>query len=108
MAMNTMRRNVPKSLARMSGGECESFAREEAYENRIAEVAKHAHNRCMPSFYLSNPTPGLHRLDVKLAQDLPRACGGARQLLGHQQCHGKPRCADIQVKQTNYNKKRGK
>lgn len=69
MTANAMRRNVPKSLANMSGGEYEPFAREKAFENRIAEAAKHAQNRYMLSFYPSNPTPGLHTLDVKLTQD---------------------------------------
>lgn len=69
MAVNAMRRNVPKTLAAMSGGEYEPFTRERAFEDRIAEAAKHAHNRYMLSFYPSNPTPGFHTLQVKLTQD---------------------------------------
>jgi VWFA-related protein len=69
MAVNAMRRNVPKTLAEMSGGEYEPFAREKGFEDRIAEAARHAHNRYMLSFYPSNPTPGLHSLEVKLSQN---------------------------------------
>jgi VWFA-related protein len=69
MAVNAMRRNVPKTLAAMSGGEYEPFAREKGFENRIAEAATHAHNRYMLSFYPTDPTPGLHTLQVKLTQD---------------------------------------
>jgi VWFA-related protein len=69
MAMNAMRRNVPKTLADMSGGEYEPFVRERAFENRIEEAARHAHNRYILSFYPSDPTPGLHTLQVKLTQD---------------------------------------
>ena len=69
MAINAMRRNVPKTLAGMSGGEYEPFAREKGFENRIAEAATHAHNRYMLSFYPTDPTPGLHTLQVKLTQD---------------------------------------
>jgi VWFA-related protein len=69
MAVNAMRRNVPKTLADMSGGEYEPFAREKAFENRIAEAARHAHNRYLLSFHPSNLTPGLHTLQVGLAQD---------------------------------------
>jgi VWFA-related protein len=69
MAVNAMRRNVPKTLADMSGGEYEPFAREKAFEDRIAEAARHAHNRYILSFYPSNPTPGLHTLEVKLMPD---------------------------------------
>jgi hypothetical protein len=69
MAVNAMRRNVPKTLASMSGGEYEPFARERSFENRISEAARHAHNRYMLSFYPSDPTSGLHTLEVKLTQD---------------------------------------
>lgn len=69
MAVNAMRRNVPKTLAAMSGGEYEPFAREKAFESRITEAARHAHNRYMLSFYPTDPAPGLHTLDVKLTQD---------------------------------------
>ena len=69
MAVNAMRRNVPKTLADMSGGEYEPFAREKAFENRIGEAARHAHNRYLLSFHPSDLTPGLHTLEVKLAQD---------------------------------------
>lgn len=68
-AVNAMRRNVPKTLASMTGGEYEPFAREKAFEDRIAEAARHAHNRYLLSFYPSNPEPGLHTLQVKLSQD---------------------------------------
>lgn len=69
MAMNSMRRNVPKTLADMTGGEYEPFAREKAFEDRIAEAARHTHNRYLLSFRPENPAPGLHILDVKLAQN---------------------------------------
>jgi VWFA-related protein len=69
MAVNAMRRNVPKTLAEMSGGEYEPFARERAFENRVAEAARHAHNRYLLSFHPSNPTPGLHTIEVKLNHD---------------------------------------
>jgi hypothetical protein len=42
MAVNAMRRNVPKTLAEMSGGEYEPFARERAFEDRVEEAARHA------------------------------------------------------------------
>ncbi|MGC2164360.1 MAG: VWA domain-containing protein [Silvibacterium sp.] len=69
MAVNAMRRNVPRTLAEMSGGEYEPFARERAFEDRIEEAARHAHNRYILSFYPNDPTPGLHTLQVKLTQD---------------------------------------
>jgi VWFA-related protein len=69
MAANAMRRNVPKSLAEMSGGEYEPFSREKAFEDRISEAAKHARNRYLLSYAPSDPSPGLHTLQVKLTQN---------------------------------------
>jgi VWFA-related protein len=69
MAVNAMRKNAPKTLASMSGGEYEPFTRDKAFENRLAEEAKHARNRYLLSFRPTDPTPGLHTIQVKLTQD---------------------------------------
>jgi len=69
MAYNAMRKNAPKTLASMSGGEYEPFSRDKAFENRLAEEAKHARNRYLLSFRPTDPTPGLHTVQVKLTQD---------------------------------------
>lgn len=69
MTINAMRRNTPKTLASMSGGEYATFARDKGFEDHIAEVATHARNRYMLSFHPSDLTPGLHDLKVSLAQD---------------------------------------
>lgn len=69
MAMNAMRRNAPKALAALSGGEYGSFTREKGFEAQVAEVASHARNRYILSFHPSDLTPGLHTIRVKLTQD---------------------------------------
>jgi VWFA-related protein len=69
MVYNAMRKNAPKTLASMSGGEYEAFSRDKAFENRLAEEAKHARNRYLLSFRPTDPTPGLHTVQVKLTQD---------------------------------------
>lgn len=69
MTMNAMRRNTPKTLAALSGGEYAPFTRERAFEARVAEVASHARNRYILSFHPTDLTPGLHTLQVKLTQD---------------------------------------
>jgi VWFA-related protein len=69
MTINAMRKNTPKTLAAMSGGEYAPFTREKGFENRIAEVASHARNRYMLSFRPTDLTPGLHTIQVSLAQD---------------------------------------
>ncbi len=69
MTVNAMRRNTPKSLAELSGGECDPFTREKGFEARVAEVASHARNRYILSFHPTDLTPGLHSIQVKLTQD---------------------------------------
>ena len=69
MTMNAMRRNTPKTLAELSGGEYDPFTKERAFEARVAEVASHARNRYILSFHPTDLTPGLHTIQVKLTQD---------------------------------------
>ncbi|MGC2300205.1 MAG: hypothetical protein WA476_15460 [Acidobacteriaceae bacterium] len=69
MTMNAMRRNTPKTLAALSGGEYDPFTREKGFETRVAEVASHARNRYILSFHPTDLTPGLHTIEVKLTQD---------------------------------------
>ncbi len=69
MTMNAMRRNTPKTLAALSGGEYDPFTKEKGFETRVAEVASHARNRYILSFHPTDPTPGLHSIQVKLTQD---------------------------------------
>lgn len=69
MTINAMRKNTPKTLASMSGGEYASFTKDKGFENRIAEVANHSRNRYVLSFRPTDPTPGLHTIRVTLNQD---------------------------------------
>ncbi|MFP5228385.1 MAG: hypothetical protein ACLGXA_12235 [Acidobacteriota bacterium] len=69
MTVNAMRRNTPKTLAELSGGEYDPFTREKGFEARVAEVASHARNRYILSFHPTDLTPGLHSIEVKLTQD---------------------------------------
>jgi VWFA-related protein len=69
MTMNAMRRNTPKALAELSGGEYDPFTKEKGFEQRVAEVASHARNRYILSFHPTDLTPGLHTIEVKLTQD---------------------------------------
>ncbi|HEX3660974.1 MAG TPA: VWA domain-containing protein [Acidobacteriaceae bacterium] len=69
MTMNAMRRNTPKTLAALSGGEYDPFTKEKGFEQRVAEAASHARNRYILSFHPTDLTPGLHTIEVKLTQD---------------------------------------
>jgi VWFA-related protein len=70
MTYNAMRKNMPKTLAELSGGEYAPFTRDKTFQNAVVELSNHAHNRYLLSFHPSDLTPGLHTLDVKLNEDL--------------------------------------
>jgi ssDNA-binding replication factor A large subunit len=69
MAVQAFKKNVSKEIAHMSGGEYFSFTGDKGFEKRIVESAQHTRNRYLITFSPSNPTPGLHTLRVRTAQD---------------------------------------
>jgi VWFA-related protein len=69
MAYNAMRKNVPKTLVRMSGGEYANFSRDKRFQMDVVELANDALNRYLLSFHPSNLTAGLHHLQVKVNID---------------------------------------
>lgn len=69
MTMNAMRRNTPKTLAELSGGEYAPFTRDKGFESRVLQAASHARNRYILSFRPSDLTPGLHAVQVRLSED---------------------------------------
>lgn len=68
MAVQAMRKNTPKTIAAISGGEYELFTSHRGFESRMAEFANHLHNRYLLSFEPKDPHPGLHRVSVRLRQ----------------------------------------
>jgi VWFA-related protein len=69
MAVQAFKKNVTKEVARMSGGEYLTFTGDKAFESKVVESAKHARNRYLLTFSPSDPTPGLHTIRVRTAQD---------------------------------------
>jgi VWFA-related protein len=69
MIVPAFKRNVTKEVAHMSGGEYHPFTGDKGFEKRIVESAQHARNRYLITFSPSNPTPGLHTIRVRTAQD---------------------------------------
>ncbi|HEX4006588.1 MAG TPA: VWA domain-containing protein [Acidobacteriaceae bacterium] len=69
MTVNAMRRNTPRTLAALSGGEYAPFTRDKGFQNRVEEAASHARNRYILSFRPTDLTPGLHSIEVRLTQD---------------------------------------
>ncbi len=69
MIVQAFKKNVAKEVAAMSGGEFTRFTGDKAFEQRVADAAKHARNRYLLTFSPSDPTPGLHTIRVKTVQD---------------------------------------
>jgi VWFA-related protein len=61
-----MRKNVPSTIASMSGGEYELFATRRKFEVRVNDFTNHLHSRYLLSFAPQSPHPGLHQIRVKL------------------------------------------
>jgi hypothetical protein len=61
-----MRKNAPKEIARLTGGEYELFKSHRGFEDHMVEFANHVHNRYLLSFQPKNPHPGLHEIRVRV------------------------------------------
>lgn len=68
MAREAMRKNAPKSVASMTGGEYELFASSKSFEEFLTNFTNHLHNRYLLRFSPKNPTPGLHEIKVRLRE----------------------------------------
>ena len=66
LAIEAMRKNTPKTIASLTGGEYELFTSHKAFESRMVEFANHLNNRYLLSFDPKDPHPGLHRVSVRL------------------------------------------
>lgn len=61
-----MRKNVPNTVATMTGGEYELFTTRKKFDLRMNDFTNHLHSRYLLSFAPQNPQPGLHQLRVQL------------------------------------------
>jgi len=61
-----MRKNVPSTVAIMTGGEYELFATKKNFEVRMNDFTNHLHSRYLLSIAPQNPHPGLHQIRVRL------------------------------------------
>jgi VWFA-related protein len=61
-----MRKNVPSTVASMTGGEYELFATRKKFEVRVNDFTNHLHSRYLLSFSPKSPHPGLHQIRVRL------------------------------------------
>jgi hypothetical protein len=65
-ARQAMRKNVPSTIASMTGGEYELFATRKKFEVRMNDFTNHLHSRYLLSFAPKEPRPGLHQIRVRL------------------------------------------
>lgn len=66
MTVQAMRKNVPKTIASMTGGEYELFATRKKFDIRMNDFTNHLHSRYLLSIAPKNPHPGLHQIRVRL------------------------------------------
>ncbi len=69
MVVQAFKKNMAKEIATMSGGEYMTFSGDRKFEQRVVDAARDARNRYLITFSPSNPTPGLHTIKVRTAQD---------------------------------------
>jgi VWFA-related protein len=77
MTAQAMRKNVPSTVAAMTGGEYQLFATRKKFEVRMNDFTNHLHSRYLLSFAPKSPSPGLHQIRVRL-KDAPNALVLAR------------------------------
>jgi VWFA-related protein len=69
MAIEAFKKNVTKEIAQESGGEYTTFFTDKKFEARVMGAARDVRNRYLITFSPSDPTPGLHTIKVRTAQD---------------------------------------
>jgi len=68
MTVQAMRKNIPKTIAEMTGGEYEMFETRKKFEVRMNDFTNHLHSRYLLSIAPKNPRAGLHQIRVRLKE----------------------------------------
>jgi len=63
---DALQRNVPETVARLTGGEYFKLTDAKSLERDMAAIANHLPNRSLLSFHAQSPHPGLHVISVRL------------------------------------------
>lgn len=61
-----LRKNIPATVATMTGGEYDLFTNRKKFDLRMNDFTNHLHSRYLLSFAPKEPRPGLHQIRVKL------------------------------------------
>jgi len=64
-----MRKNVPSTIATMTGGEYQLFTSRKKFDLRMNEFTNHVHSRYLLSFAPKTPHAGLHQIRVRLKDE---------------------------------------
>jgi VWFA-related protein len=68
LTMNGLRRNVPESVAQLTGGEYFRFSNARSLESSLLTISNHVPNRYVLSFQPQSPHPGLHVIELRLKE----------------------------------------
>ena len=68
LTMNGLRRNVPESVAHLTGGEYFRFSNARSLESSLLTISNHVPNRYVLSFQPQSPHPGLHVIELRLKE----------------------------------------
>jgi hypothetical protein len=69
-AVNGLQRNVPETVAQLTGGEYYRFENTSSLVRDLLTISNHVPNRYMLSFHPLSPHPGFHAIDVRV-KDYP-------------------------------------
>jgi VWFA-related protein len=64
--MDSLRRDIPQSVAHITGGEFYRFHDAKSMEHDLVAISGHVPNRYLISFHPTSPHPGLHTIQVHL------------------------------------------
>lgn len=79
MAVNALKKNVPKTLSELSGGEYINFSGQKGFDNGMLKLSNHIHDYYLLSFQPPmNVEPGLHSISITVPE-YPGAKLRARQ-----------------------------
>jgi VWFA-related protein len=68
VTLAAMKKNVPRTIASMTGGEYELFSSHTSFETKMTSFSNHLHSRYVLSFAPKSPHSGLHEIHVRLRE----------------------------------------